>query len=126
MTLQTFVSIAGWLAALLILGAYSLLSFGKILPSSWVYQLMNIVGAAGFIITTNHYHAISNAYNQATANWYVQAQTNPNTPMPAPPKEGTLSPLVYVGLASIFTCIIPIAGSRRHTQKAIDIYNGAN
>jgi len=57
MTLQTFVSIAGWLAALLILGAYSLLSFGKILPSSWVYQVMNIVGAAGFIINC--------AYNNA-------------------------------------------------------------
>jgi hypothetical protein len=57
MTLQTFVSIAGWMAALLILGAYSLLSFGKILPSSWVYQAMNIVGAAGFIINC--------AYNNA-------------------------------------------------------------
>ena len=57
MTLQTFVSISGWMAALLILGAYSLLSFGKILPSSWVYQLMNIVGAAGFIINC--------AYNNA-------------------------------------------------------------
>jgi hypothetical protein len=57
MTLQTFVSIAGWVAALLILGAYSLLSFGKILPSSWVYQVMNIVGAAGFIINC--------AYNNA-------------------------------------------------------------
>jgi hypothetical protein len=57
MTLQTFVSISGWLAALLILGAYSLLSFGKILPRSWVYQVMNIVGAAGFIINC--------AYNNA-------------------------------------------------------------
>ena len=34
MTLQTFVSVAGWAAALLILGAYGLLSFGKIMPSS--------------------------------------------------------------------------------------------
>ena len=59
MTLQTFVSIAGWVAALLILGAYSLLSFGKILPRSWVYQAMNIVGAAGFIINC--------AYNKALA-----------------------------------------------------------
>ena len=57
MTLQTFVSISGWVAALLILGAYSLLSFGKFLPSSWVYQAMNIVGAAGFIINC--------AYNNA-------------------------------------------------------------
>ena len=45
------------MAALLILGAYGLLSFGKILPSSWVYQAMNIVGAAGFIINC--------AYNNA-------------------------------------------------------------
>lgn len=57
MTLQTFVSVAGWVAALLILGAYSLLSFGKILPSSWVYQAMNILGAAGFIINSGHNNA---------------------------------------------------------------------
>jgi hypothetical protein len=57
MTLRTFMSIAGWLAALLILGAYGLLSFGKILAKSWVYQVMNIVGAAGFIINC--------AYNNA-------------------------------------------------------------
>jgi hypothetical protein len=56
-TLQTFVSIAGWMAALLILGAYSLLSFGKILPSSWVYQAMNIVGSAGFIINSGYNNA---------------------------------------------------------------------
>jgi hypothetical protein len=57
MTLRTFVAICGWSAALLILGAYSLLSFGKIQPRSWVYQAMNIVGAAGFIINC--------AYNNA-------------------------------------------------------------
>jgi hypothetical protein len=57
MTLQTFVSIAGWAAAVLILGAYGLLSFGKIEARSWIYQVMNIVGAAGFIINC--------AYNSA-------------------------------------------------------------
>lgn len=57
MTLQTFVSIAGWMAALLILGAYALLQFGRIKPSSWVYQIMNIVGAAGFIINCTYNHA---------------------------------------------------------------------
>jgi hypothetical protein len=57
MTLKTFVSIAGWSAALLILGAYSLLSFGKIQSRSWVYQLMNLIGAAGFIVNC--------AYNNA-------------------------------------------------------------
>ncbi len=57
MSLQTFVSIAGWMAALLILGAYSLLSFGKLLPGSWIYQAMNIVGAAGFIINCTYNNA---------------------------------------------------------------------
>jgi hypothetical protein len=57
MTLKTFVSIAGWAAAVLILGAYSMLSFDKIQARSWIYQLMNIVGAAGFIINC--------AYNSA-------------------------------------------------------------
>lgn len=57
MTLKTFVAITGWSAALLILGAYGLLSFGKIQPRSRVYQLMNIIGAAGFIINC--------AYNNA-------------------------------------------------------------
>ena len=57
MPLKTFVSIAGWSAALLILGAYGLLSFGKVQPRSRVYQVMNIVGAAGFIINC--------AYNNA-------------------------------------------------------------
>jgi len=45
------------MAALFILGAYGLLSFGKISPSSRTYQAMNIVGAAGFIINC--------AYNNA-------------------------------------------------------------
>jgi hypothetical protein len=57
MTLQTFVSISGWAATVLILGAYGLLSFGKIEARSWIYQVMNIVGAAGFIINC--------AYNNA-------------------------------------------------------------
>jgi hypothetical protein len=57
MTLRTFVSIAGWAAAVLILGAYGLLSFGKIEARSWIYQFMNIVGAAGFIVNC--------AYNSA-------------------------------------------------------------
>jgi hypothetical protein len=57
MSLKTFVSIAGWVAAVLILGAYGMLSFGKIQARSWIYQVMNIVGAAGFIINC--------AYNSA-------------------------------------------------------------
>lgn len=50
MTLRTFIEVCGWLAALLILGSYGLLSFGKILSRSPIYQWMNIFGALGFII----------------------------------------------------------------------------
>lgn len=50
MTLKTFISLCGWTAALLILGAYALLSSGKIRSQSRTYQWMNIVGAVGFII----------------------------------------------------------------------------
>jgi hypothetical protein len=50
LTWNTFVACSGWMAALLILGAYSLLSFGKIEARSNVYQWMNIFGAVGFII----------------------------------------------------------------------------
>ncbi len=44
------VEIAGWIGALLILGAYALLTAGKVTAKSAAYQLMNVVGAAGFIV----------------------------------------------------------------------------
>jgi hypothetical protein len=50
MTMKTFIDVSGWVATVLILAAYGLLSFGKLQPRSWVYQIMNIVGAVGFII----------------------------------------------------------------------------
>jgi hypothetical protein len=49
-TLKTLVDLSGWAAALLILGGYSLLSFGKIQARSPLYQWMNVLGALGFII----------------------------------------------------------------------------
>jgi hypothetical protein len=50
MTLKFFIEFSGWVAALLILGGYGLLSFGKIQARSPIYQWMNITGALGFII----------------------------------------------------------------------------
>lgn len=50
MTLKTFIEVCGWMGALLILGAYALLSFGRIQARSALYQWMNIIGSAGFII----------------------------------------------------------------------------
>lgn len=52
MQLKTFVDIAGWTGAALILGAYGLISAGKLQARSALYQYMNIVGAVGFIINS--------------------------------------------------------------------------
>jgi hypothetical protein len=46
------VDISGWVGALLILGAYSLLSNGKIQARSALYQWMNVVGAMGLIVNS--------------------------------------------------------------------------
>ena len=44
------IEIVGWIGAGLILGAYGLLSAGKLTGQSPLYQWMNVVGAAGFTI----------------------------------------------------------------------------
>ncbi len=56
--LKTCVDIAGWSAAAAILGAYALLSFGKIQARSAIYQWLNILGAVGFIINSGWNGAI--------------------------------------------------------------------
>ena len=51
MTVVEFaVEAAGWIGAALILLAYLLLSMGKVTGQSPLYQGMNIVGAASFIV----------------------------------------------------------------------------
>ena len=47
---EIFVEIVGWSGAMLILFAYLLLSAGKFTAQSIVYQGMNVVGAAGFMV----------------------------------------------------------------------------
>lgn len=47
---QIAVEVAGWAGAVLILLAYLLLSAGKLTGQSLVYQGMNVLGAAGFVI----------------------------------------------------------------------------
>jgi hypothetical protein len=44
------VEVAGWTGAALILGAYALLSAGRLTGRSLTYQLMNVFGAIGFVI----------------------------------------------------------------------------
>jgi hypothetical protein len=55
------VEIAGWAGAALILFAYLFLSAGRLTGQSLVYQGMNVVGAAGFVINGWWHGAIPSA-----------------------------------------------------------------
>ncbi|MCW3798055.1 hypothetical protein OMW55_09590 [Sphingomonas sp. BN140010] len=57
MTEKLLVDVAGWLAALLILGGYALLTAGKVNAKSPLYQGMNVVGAVGFVINSGYFRA---------------------------------------------------------------------
>jgi len=50
--MTVLIEAVGWLGALLILLAYALLSTGRIEGRSRVYQWLNLVGAAGFIVNS--------------------------------------------------------------------------
>ena len=58
--LEIGVEVVGWLGASLILGAYLLLSMGRVTGQSIAYQAMNAVGAAGFIVNGWWHGAIPN------------------------------------------------------------------
>ena len=55
------VEVAGWTGASLILLAYLLITAGKLTGQSAVYQWMNVVGAAGFIVNGWWHGAIPSA-----------------------------------------------------------------
>ena len=55
------VEVIGWCGAALILGAYALLSAGRVRVESLTYQWMNIVGAAGFIVNSGWNGALPSA-----------------------------------------------------------------
>ena len=48
--LKTTIEIAGWIGAALILGAYALISSGKMQARQPPYHWMNILGSVGLII----------------------------------------------------------------------------
>lgn len=58
---QIAVEVVGWAGAALILLAYLLLSVGRLSGQSLVYQAMNVVGAAGFVINSWWHGAIPSA-----------------------------------------------------------------
>lgn len=50
--MKTTIEVIGWSGAVLILAAYALLSAGKLKSESVTYHLMNILGAAGFVVNS--------------------------------------------------------------------------
>jgi len=55
------VDVIGWAGALLIIGAYALLSAGRLKADSLAYHLMNILGAAGFVVNSGWNGALPSA-----------------------------------------------------------------
>jgi hypothetical protein len=55
------IDVIGWTGAALILAAYALLSSGKLSSASLTYHLMNILGAAGFVINSGWNGALPSA-----------------------------------------------------------------
>jgi hypothetical protein len=55
------VEVVGWIGATLILSAYLLLSAGRLTGQSLAYQMMNVVGAAGFVINGWWHRAVPSA-----------------------------------------------------------------
>jgi len=62
--MSVLIEVLGWAGMVLILGAYGLLSAGRVGPESKAYQYMNIAGAAGFIINSG----VKGAYPSAALN----------------------------------------------------------
>jgi hypothetical protein len=60
-TFDLFAEVVGWIGAGLILGAYALLTAGKLQARSVPYQAMNVVGALGFIVNSGWNGAIPSA-----------------------------------------------------------------
>ncbi len=60
-TINLIIDVTGWIATVLIVGAFALNSFGKIESSSKYYQFANLIGGIFFIINTIHHKAYPSA-----------------------------------------------------------------
>ncbi len=59
--MKTTIEVIGWAGAILILGAYALLSAGRLKSESLTYHLMNMLGAAGFVVNSGYNGALPSA-----------------------------------------------------------------
>lgn len=55
---EILIEAAGWTGAVLVLGAYVLVTLGRLSGQSAMFQAMNLVGAAGFVVNTWWHGAI--------------------------------------------------------------------
>ena len=61
MMLTITIEIIGWIAAILILGAYALLTAGKLTGGDPAYQWLNVVGALGILLNSGWNGAVPSA-----------------------------------------------------------------
>jgi len=59
--MKLLIEVIGWIGASLILLSYGLLSAGRLKAESLTYQLMNILGAAGFVVNSGWNGALPSA-----------------------------------------------------------------
>ena len=62
MVLKYIVEVIGWIAAALMLSAYLLLTMGRISGRSSVYQWLNVLSGAGFILNSGWNGAYPSAF----------------------------------------------------------------
>ncbi|WP_447750277.1 CBU_0592 family membrane protein [Sphingopyxis fribergensis] len=58
---EILIEVIGWVAAVVILAAYILLSLGKLDGRSYLYQWMNVIGAGGFVLNSGYNGALPSA-----------------------------------------------------------------
>jgi len=51
------IDVAGWIGMVLLIGAYALVTAGRILGTSLLFQLMNLVGGALLMVNSGYYGA---------------------------------------------------------------------
>ena len=57
MPLELLIEMLGWIASVLIVGSYALNITGKLLASSKIYVLANIIGGVFFVVNTYFHKA---------------------------------------------------------------------
>jgi hypothetical protein len=55
--LLLLIEACGWIGAILILAAYAMVSTGRLEARAFAFQMMNLLGAAGFVVNSGFHGA---------------------------------------------------------------------